>query len=454
MVITMTERRVFRRRWLTTVGVGLSAGLAGCSLPGVGGIGGAALPKLTGAWLSIDKSGSGKFVFTFDGDIQSALDTAGVSRENVVDIAAEKGLDLRFEPVTIDRRAELSDEPVSEPQRLLQGEITDFADVTSVVGRNRYATHRVTYEKEVADPPTQTTTAGECTQYARPQGVPSRPAVPFWVLFPDGGRYLFPRAQEIATSATAVSAPTLDNSPFNYGNRPTNRTFPFIIHYDNPQLVAMRTAAQYRAGLVRSVYRFYNFEYYECQAYEQVRTAMAAIVKRLGKEGVSAIITAPLPTALTGPLDVKGFHDAFTDEYPKLQEALSSLEELGIAAVNNAWLGELTPGPVGGAETRGLEYLHLAAVVEAGLVNLGLAASRDANEFEQRLATYDRLLREQSSALDGLLAPDSTFRSVGTFGNRYWERLHQSAVTLLRESRGLVQREQRLLEQVRADLSQ
>lgn len=443
-----------RRSLLGTLGVAGATGVAGCSLPGSSGV---AFPRLTQAWVAVDEDGSGAVILAFDGDVQSAIGALGGDREDIVRVAGDKGLDVSFEEVRIDRRSQILDDPITANERLIQARIEDFASVSSVAGRNRYATHRISYERSI-DTSTQTTTSGSsvdrrCRKHVLPQGIPSQPHVPFRVLFPDGAHYVFPLAGTFARSAASASRTALSSSPFEYNGLPEERTFPSIVHYHSPQLVTLRILAQYRAAVIRAVYRLYNFEYYECQTYAQLTDAVRGIVRRLGEQGVEALVPTPVPSSVDLALDVRDVQQALTDEYSQLERALDRLSELAIASVNETWLGQLATGALDPRDERGFEYLHFAAISEAYLLNPGVAASRRATDFAARLRAYQTLLDGQRAVVERLVQHGGELRSVNVFGNGYWENLHRSAVTLLRQWSRLFDMADTLLGRVRRSLT-
>ncbi len=439
-----------RRNVLTGMALAGVSSLAGCSLPEIPFLG-QETPKLRRAWLEVTESGDANVLLVFDGDIQSSIEAAPFSKDDLLSSASDAGLDVTFTPVTITDRHRIVPDAERDSSNLVHARIPGFAAHSDVVGRPRYSTHSITYEKQLREERTPTATIGECSSYRTPAHLPDMPLVPFHIIFPGGDHFVLPRANELATSSRQLVS-YIDNDPFDYAAADPERTFPFIIHYSHPKLVSMRLAAKYRYRLIQEIYRLVTYEWYECQTYGAIQEGVAGVSETLAVEALQSFLTSPIPDEIMAPLDIKGVHDTMTAEFPQLQNSLSSLSRLSSATLNEAWMNDLTSGGLDASETPGLGRLFALSVVEYALQNPVLAASSDAAAFKQNIETYERLLDEQLAIPNRLLDPSSIFRTVPQFGNDYWQNLHDFARTLLQQSRQSITRSQALLEDVKRDL--
>lgn len=449
---TRSGGRVTRREVLTSAAAGGATAVAGCSanVPFLGN----AFPRLTAAWLSVEESGDANVVLAFDGDVQSALETAPVSRSDVLSAAEQEGLTIEFTSVSMPRRREIDSSATTAPSRLIQGRISEFADVSEVAGRPRLSTHAVSYEKQLVEGTTADERRSDCSEYTSPLDTNHLSPVPFHVLFPDGNHYVLPDAHKLASSLESA-VEDVSGTVFDYAEYEPDRTFPFIVHYVHPKLVALRMAADYRRRVINRVYHLYDIQWYQCQSFGAIRDAVAALVEQLGQEAVEDVVAAPLPEAVGAVLDLTSFHSALQSDFPELDAALQSLSELTTATQNEAWLQDLTPNSstTPGGSKAGLYRLGLLSLAEYGLQVPLVASATSASSFQTQITSYQQLLGEQESIPNRLLSSSSTFQGVPTFGDQYWQQLHRTAVTLLRNLRASISQSRRLLEDVKTELS-
>lgn len=421
----MTGIRRPSRRELVT---GLSVSLAGCSherIPFVS----VEPPPLIGAWFEVTESGAGEFLLLFDGDIQSLLERAPFGRSDVVDVADEKDVDLRFEPVdvSVPENQLPADTTEVTAEKTIQGRIDDFAKTLEWPVHRWYSTKKVVYEKEL------------------PEGA----TAPMYIQFPNGYQYELPAAHQKAKRHTDATEPL-----FAYGESHVERTFPKIKHYSHPDLVAMRLAAEYRFRVVSESFQLFKWSHYEGQMYEAAREGVAEVMSKLGEAAIEEVVTAPIPGTVTAPLDVKGVHDAVQTDLPKLERALDTIERAAQASVNEAWMQDLTPSTSTTAndDKEGLGQLALYSREAAEFRNPKVTTTNDSDQFVAAVEAYEQLLADQRAITSRLRSPDSTFVTVRSFGGAYWRRLHSYAETLVREFDRMLREEEAMLRELESNV--
>lgn len=385
-----------RRRALALGSAALTGTLSGCqhdSIPFLG----ASVPPLEAGWLSIRESGDAAFVLEFDGDVVTTIERAPMSKRDVLNVAAEKDVEMTFEPVDVEGAPGDSDS-------VLEGRIRAFADTETWPIGTWFSTTKVTYTKSL----------------------PEKGHAPLHVRFPDGGGFTLPKAHERATRYHEGEGSPL----FGYGDDAPRRTFPHVQYLARSDLAAIRAAAEYRFRTVKRLHDYYDIDWYQRRAMEDIREGVSELVGELGKAGVESIVTSPLPSAVTAPLDVKGMSDALQSDLPKLQSGLDSLERGLNASVNESWMADFR-GEADGK--RGFVHLGKLAQEEWAYRNPKLTTTNENEAFVDAFQRYKSVIEEQRAITRRLRSPDSVFSTVQPFGGEYWRHLYDLAHRLVRE---------------------
>lgn len=387
----------FSRRHVLGLGSGaLACSLAGCqheSIPFVGG----SVPPLEAAWLSVRESGNAAFALEFDGDVITALERAPISKGDLLNMAAENEVEMTFESVDIEGVSQDSD-------RVLDGRIRKFSDTKSWPIGTWFSTSKITYTKTL----------------------PEKGRAPLHVRFPDGGGFTLPDAHERSTTYYDDE----DASLFAYGDAVPKRTFPHVTYLAHPDLTAVRAAAEYRFRVVKRLHDYYDIGWYQERAMEDIRSGVSELVAKLGKAGVESLITSPLPSGVTAPLEVKGVNDALQSDLPKLQSGLDSLERGLNASVNESWMADFR-GTTDGK--RGFLHLGTLGQAEWSYRNPRLATANDNDAFVEAFRQYQSLVDKQREITSRLRSSESIFSTVQPFGGEYWQHLYDLAHQLVRK---------------------
>lgn len=421
---------------------GLAAATAGCSHERVPFLS-AEVPPLAGAWLEVAEDRSSEFVLLFDGDVETLLGRAPVSREDLVDVSDEKDVDLTFGPVDIEVPDAQLPGAVAEVRddNTVTGRIDDFAITNDWPVHTWYSTIRVYYAEEL----------------------PEEARAPLYISFPDGYQYELPADHETVKQRYDESG-LFDYEPAEGGSTiPTRsatdvepldpeRTFPSVQHYSHPDLVGMRLAAEYRYRAIEQSYDLFTWEYYEDQMEEAIRDAVTELMGELGRAAVEQVVLSPVPHSLSAASDVKSAHDALQADLPALENALNSMDTAAVASVNQDWMQDLAPRKNNGDDDKdGLFRLAKLAEREFEYRNPTLTTTNENEAFVDALEAYRSLIANQRAITARLLDQESMFMSTRGVGDEF-ERLHEYARTLLWESDRLLRAGEKALRELESDL--
>lgn len=431
------HRRISRRGVLRLAAVGGVSSLAGCEgitnfeSPNIGGV---AVPPLKRGWLEVRENGDAEFAIQFDGNIRSRIKfIPGLSESDVFSSFDRKGYEIKFGPVEIDGTESVPD------NQLVQGTIESFAEVHNWPVGRRYRTPRITFSSKAEKLP-----RGNDLLHVR---------------FPDGYEYTLPD-DHLAVSEWTPEGGTQTESPFGYGPHDIMQTFPFINHYNHPDLAWMHWAAQFKHEFLYyqkppvnqseqgqpGVIAYFNVDWYVNQTLDDARDLARAVAQEIVKEAFESLVTSPIPDELSIVFDTKSVADALNADFLTKKDNRSFDLSAGIARGHTIWLNTFYEGFSELSQKSSDEIKR----------NLLLVGVPDAAKFKQNVTRYMELLREQQSIIEGMRSSvrEEEKRMVALSGSdsNYWANLYRYGLTILDQYMNIIQKEQRVLDRLKTNL--
>lgn len=433
------DRRQLLNGITATAGV---TALAGCNIPDVLGDNKVSLPPFISGWSKIQKSGDAKVVLQFDGDIVNKIASIPIPVSELIRLVTGYDVPVERQSVDIEETENLPD------SETVEGVIQEAAFVESWPDASFYKIPRAVIPEEKT-----ITAAGQDLIVELPADDPT-----LYIAFPSGYKYTLPDMHDDVSRQPIIDVQRESGGLFDYDENPKHHTLPTVAHYDKPDAVWMRAASEYRFKWLRKMSTFYDTDYYVENQFTRIREAAQAISEDLAESAIESVLTSPLPTTVTAPLDIKGINDAVTNDYSEFEQALESISTIGSLFTENhqRWMNPLVytdteqeNNQSSPEKDQDMITLGQLARNEYRVMNPLLVSSPDQDLFRSNLSRYRSILEEQQNILNYLLF-DSSFNPAREFENAdpYWENLHTLAATFLREAKNMIDEEISMIDSI------
>lgn len=440
--VDLTRRDVIKSS-AGSVGVGIT-GIAGTARLNIG------IPRVSNVWMDVGSDGDAEFIVEFDGNVERAFHIPGVSEARLENVAANEGLDLTIESVSMDLPEN------TQSSHMLSGTIANFASVDSDGNRTLASIDLITIDaREIDDLVPIVNVVDRVTP----------DTTDFFTLhMPDGFTYSLPQdvtqiRDRMSVLGRLISDGDIDDVPeppvtesqIRYDDTDRKLTVPEITHWLNDDLTWVRSTAILKYSIFHApgapyqLMDLYDVDWYGEQSVTDAFEFGAAVGNELGKMAIEKVLLSEAPEPVSAAFDAKSVLSALDPEFMTKYESEGGLlsgvfsgssgppdswGKSGDLPAQSEWLRQALPpdGEEMALDDQGLHSLYVLIEIERGLSQL-IATTSDSTALNDIVELYTAVLNQQER-IAAATAIEVNRNANNLDDGDYWQNLHEYLITV------------------------